>query len=307
MQNGVRNAGRAARGAAGPARARRHGAVQRRAARAGQLSPRLGWHARRRESRCGGAADRGVPCAPTLALELRDDMLAVQWAKLVMNLNNAINALSGIPLAAELAQRGYRRSSPTAQREALDLLRAAQASGRARDARRRRAGCRACSRCPIRVFRRLAGARGRDRSLRAVIDVGRSRSEAADGDRLHQRRGRRARRAPRHARARQRRARRARARGGARRQARLTPRKRCVSALHSITANAPAMRADEQRVEEPAVALQALRAAARCRGVPAPAARRAAAGGRARRSDPSRAPRGTTASRARASSATPSV
>jgi 2-dehydropantoate 2-reductase len=60
-----------------------------------------------------------------LALELRDDMLAVQWAKLVMNLNNAINALSGIPLAAELAERGYRQILADAQREALELLRTA--------------------------------------------------------------------------------------------------------------------------------------------------------------------------------------
>lgn len=60
-----------------------------------------------------------------LALDLRDDMLAVQWGKLVMNLNNAINALAGIPLAAELAQRGYRRILADAQREALGLLRAA--------------------------------------------------------------------------------------------------------------------------------------------------------------------------------------
>ncbi len=60
-----------------------------------------------------------------LPLELRDDMLAVQWAKLVMNLNNAINALSGKPLATELAQRGYRQILAEAQREALDLLRAA--------------------------------------------------------------------------------------------------------------------------------------------------------------------------------------
>ena len=60
-----------------------------------------------------------------LALDLRDDMLAVQWAKLVMNLNNAINALSGLPLATELAQRGYRVILADAQREALGLLRAA--------------------------------------------------------------------------------------------------------------------------------------------------------------------------------------
>ena len=62
----------------------------------------------------------GVP------LELRADMPAVQWAKLVMNLNNAINALSGLPLAAELAQRDFRRCLAAAQREALDVLAAAR-------------------------------------------------------------------------------------------------------------------------------------------------------------------------------------
>ena len=55
-------------------------------------------------------------------LELRDDMLAVQWAKLVMNLNNAINALSGLPLRDELGQRGFRLILASAQREALELL-----------------------------------------------------------------------------------------------------------------------------------------------------------------------------------------
>jgi 2-dehydropantoate 2-reductase len=75
----------------------------------------------------GAAAPLAEACVRAdLALELRDDMLAVQWAKLVMNLNNAINALAGIPLAAELAQRGYRRILAAAQREALDLLRAAR-------------------------------------------------------------------------------------------------------------------------------------------------------------------------------------
>ncbi len=60
--------------------------------------------------------------AAELAIEPRRDMPAVQWAKLVMNLNNAINALSGQPLAAELAQRVFRRCLAAAQREALDLL-----------------------------------------------------------------------------------------------------------------------------------------------------------------------------------------
>ena len=60
-----------------------------------------------------------------LACELRDDMTAVQWAKLVMNLNNAINALSGVPLQAELSQRAFRRCLAGAQREALALLKQA--------------------------------------------------------------------------------------------------------------------------------------------------------------------------------------
>ena len=61
-----------------------------------------------------------------LALSLRADIAAVQWGKLVMNLNNAINALSGRPLAAELADRDFRRCLAAAQREALDVLAAAR-------------------------------------------------------------------------------------------------------------------------------------------------------------------------------------
>lgn len=53
------------------------------------------------------------------------DMLPVQWAKLLFNLNNAVNALSGLPLQQELAQRDYRRCLALAQAEALDLMRRA--------------------------------------------------------------------------------------------------------------------------------------------------------------------------------------
>ena len=60
--------------------------------------------------------------AAALEIEARRDMLAVQWGKLVMNLNNAINALSGLPLATELAQQPFRRCLAAAQREALELL-----------------------------------------------------------------------------------------------------------------------------------------------------------------------------------------
>jgi 2-dehydropantoate 2-reductase len=61
-----------------------------------------------------------------LAFELRDDMPAVQWSKLVLNLNNAINALSGKPLAEELAEREFRRCLAACQHEALALIKAAE-------------------------------------------------------------------------------------------------------------------------------------------------------------------------------------
>jgi 2-dehydropantoate 2-reductase len=61
-----------------------------------------------------------------LPLELRHDMAAVQRAKLLLNLNNAINALSGLPLRDELSRRGWRRCLALAQREALDVFARAQ-------------------------------------------------------------------------------------------------------------------------------------------------------------------------------------
>ena len=60
-----------------------------------------------------------------LPFELRDDMPGVQWAKLCMNLNNAINALSGLPLASELSDHAFRSCLALAQREAIGLIRAA--------------------------------------------------------------------------------------------------------------------------------------------------------------------------------------
>ena len=57
--------------------------------------------------------------AAGLPLESRADITAVQWTKLVMNLNNAINALAGVPLATELAQRDYRRVLAAVMREAM--------------------------------------------------------------------------------------------------------------------------------------------------------------------------------------------
>jgi len=60
-----------------------------------------------------------------LPLTLREDMPAVLRAKLLLNLNNVINALSDLPLRAELSQRAWRRCLALAQREALGIFAAA--------------------------------------------------------------------------------------------------------------------------------------------------------------------------------------
>ncbi|MFG6490329.1 2-dehydropantoate 2-reductase [Roseateles sp. BYS78W] len=61
-----------------------------------------------------------------MKLKLHADLAPVQWGKLLMNLNNPVNALSGRPLRDELLERGYRRVLAALQEEALDLLDAAQ-------------------------------------------------------------------------------------------------------------------------------------------------------------------------------------
>ncbi len=55
-------------------------------------------------------------------LRLSGDMAGVLWGKLLINLNNAVNALSGRTLREELAERGYRRVVAASQREALRIL-----------------------------------------------------------------------------------------------------------------------------------------------------------------------------------------
>lgn len=63
--------------------------------------------------------------ASGLPIQLRDDMQAVLWAKLLINLNNPLNALSGLPLRDELAQRPWRRCLALLQREGLQVLKVA--------------------------------------------------------------------------------------------------------------------------------------------------------------------------------------
>ncbi|MDA1358332.1 2-dehydropantoate 2-reductase [Glycomyces luteolus] len=85
----------------------------------------------------GTAGDLGVQTHPALdafgpafasaglTLARETDLRGVQAAKLLLNLNNAVNALSGLPLKTELSQRAYRRCLALAQREALAAYKAA--------------------------------------------------------------------------------------------------------------------------------------------------------------------------------------
>jgi 2-dehydropantoate 2-reductase len=63
--------------------------------------------------------------ASGIALQQREDMQAVLWAKLLLNLNSPLNALSGLPLREELAQREWRQCLALLQREGLRILDAA--------------------------------------------------------------------------------------------------------------------------------------------------------------------------------------
>lgn len=61
-----------------------------------------------------------------LSLSLSERLLPVQWGKLLLNLNNPLNALSGLPLVSELSDRGYRVLLATLMDEALAALAAAE-------------------------------------------------------------------------------------------------------------------------------------------------------------------------------------
>ena len=71
------------------------------------------------------AADTAAQLSvPGLAMRPTDDIAGVQWGKLLVNLNNAINALSGLPLREQLAQRGWRRLFADQMSEGLMAVRA---------------------------------------------------------------------------------------------------------------------------------------------------------------------------------------
>jgi 2-dehydropantoate 2-reductase len=62
---------------------------------------------------------------PGLPITETNEITAIQWGKLLLNLNNAPNALSGLPLAQMMLDRGWRRIMADQMTEALRVLRAA--------------------------------------------------------------------------------------------------------------------------------------------------------------------------------------
>ncbi|WP_432262536.1 2-dehydropantoate 2-reductase [Cupriavidus sp. TMH.W2] len=85
------------------------------------------WH-------CGTSGNLQIEASPLLADYLpwfaqaglpvteSADIAATQWGKLLLNLNNPINALSGLPLREQLAQAAYRRCLAFCVEEALHCL-----------------------------------------------------------------------------------------------------------------------------------------------------------------------------------------
>jgi 2-dehydropantoate 2-reductase len=69
-----------------------------------------------------GTADR--LSVPGLKMRATDNIAGVQWGKLLVNLNNALNALAGVPLRQQLAQRPWRRLFADQMAEGLAAIRA---------------------------------------------------------------------------------------------------------------------------------------------------------------------------------------
>jgi 2-dehydropantoate 2-reductase len=62
---------------------------------------------------------------PGLAMRTSRDITGVQWGKLLINLNNALSALSDMPLAAQLASRDWRKLFADQMAEGLAAMKAA--------------------------------------------------------------------------------------------------------------------------------------------------------------------------------------
>lgn len=71
------------------------------------------------------AATAAQLSVPGLGVQSHPDMIGIQWGKLLVNLNNALNALSNLPLRDQLAQRAWRALLADQMSEALAAMTAA--------------------------------------------------------------------------------------------------------------------------------------------------------------------------------------
>jgi 2-dehydropantoate 2-reductase len=70
------------------------------------------------------AGTAGKLSVPGLKMRPTRDIAGVQWGKLLVNLNNALNALAGLPLRQQLAQRAWRMLFADQIAEGLAAIRA---------------------------------------------------------------------------------------------------------------------------------------------------------------------------------------
>lgn len=71
------------------------------------------------------AALADLAAASSLKLAVHDDMQALQWGKLLLNLNNGLNVISGVPLRRQFHDAGYRTVLAMAMEELLQAFDAA--------------------------------------------------------------------------------------------------------------------------------------------------------------------------------------
>ncbi len=119
---------------------------------------------------------------PHLPVTAADDMTGVLWGKLLLNLNNALNALSGLTLYEQLQQRPWGLVLAAQQQEALSLLREAGIKPKSLGPVPTRL-LPTILRLPTSLFRLLAGASVRiDRQARSSMweDLERRRSTEID-------------------------------------------------------------------------------------------------------------------------------
>jgi 2-dehydropantoate 2-reductase len=64
----------------------------------------------------------GLAAGSRLKLEVHDNLDAMQWGKLLLNLNNGLNVISGLPLRQQIQDPGYRTVLAMAMEELLAAL-----------------------------------------------------------------------------------------------------------------------------------------------------------------------------------------